>query len=470
MFGQPAAGGGAGQIGQGDYKIQSGDTLSDIAQKSGYGGDYNSLAQQNHIADPNKINAGDTINIGKPGGGGSASGGASSGGTPRASDSPSTNAVGGPLNQNSGGKAADDASAATNPTNSMTNPGLTTPPAPASNPAQTGSDAATPSTGTGGASLPKVDTSALGGSSGSSSGGTSADTSALSGASSGSSSDTSSIGGGSGGASSDTGSSGNDTSNKISSGIGAIGDVVNSVRGLIGGKYAVFADQADYDEWQKFAYPDAEYGPGAHKPFAGSGPRDHLEYSTSEEYADKARKKMDDVTDLGDATVYTSEEGYHPQASVNGGIRRAGKGATRHVEPVVVREQKPVKGGRQTIAHAPEFDDFDPYSRTAASFEDPYADVEAAAVRTAANGNDFVAEFQRNAGASIMSSGPSRQDNFDIAEAASGFLQRTAGRNYSLAEQAELIREGDIGGAGNLDSLDLRGTHYDESKHSIGLF
>lgn len=65
----PAAGGGADPIGAGSYTVQQGDTLSDIAQRSGYGGDYNSLAQQNSIADPNHIETGQSINIGTPGGG-----------------------------------------------------------------------------------------------------------------------------------------------------------------------------------------------------------------------------------------------------------------------------------------------------------------------------------------------------------------------------------------------------------------
>jgi LysM repeat protein len=68
--GAPAPGAGANDIGAGDYEIQSGDTLSDIAERSGYGGDYQSLADANNIADPDVINAGDTINIPGQGGGG----------------------------------------------------------------------------------------------------------------------------------------------------------------------------------------------------------------------------------------------------------------------------------------------------------------------------------------------------------------------------------------------------------------
>lgn len=66
----PAVGtpGGSSPITPGAYQIQKGDTLSDIAQRSGYGGNYQDLAKANNIADPDKIFAGDTINIGSPGG------------------------------------------------------------------------------------------------------------------------------------------------------------------------------------------------------------------------------------------------------------------------------------------------------------------------------------------------------------------------------------------------------------------
>ena len=54
----------AGSIPTGqDYTIKPGDTLAEIAQGAGYGGNYQALADQNSIADPNKINAGDTLKI-----------------------------------------------------------------------------------------------------------------------------------------------------------------------------------------------------------------------------------------------------------------------------------------------------------------------------------------------------------------------------------------------------------------------
>jgi hypothetical protein len=77
--------------------------------------------------------------------------------------------------------------------------------------------------------------------------------------------------------------------------------------------------------------------------------------------------------------------------------------------------------------------------------------------------SDIVRAFQANMGDTALGSGAGggggRYDDF--ASAAQGFL-RTAGRNYSMAEQSELIREGDKGGAGNLRSLDLAGTHYED--------
>lgn len=462
-------------IGQGEYKIQQGDTLADIAQRAGYGDDYNSLAQQNNISNPDLINAGGTLNIGKPGEGGQpaapAAPGAAQQQAPQATDSPNTNVPGGPLNQNSGGLGADAPAAAP----AAPTPAPAAPAAPGGDLSKgTNSAPGAPKDGLGTTSTPKVDTSAVPGGSpgGSNTTGTA---------------DTSVAGGGQGGAqtpapASDTGtpsattdsanqSSANDAMSQASEAIGTGMDMANSVMNMFGGKYAIFADQADYDEWQKFAYPhtaDGPYRPGEHQPFAGSGPQPPLEFSTSEEYADKARKNHDDVTDLEKHNV---EYDGTPRQS---GIKRAGRGATRHVEPVVVREQKPTQGGHQTIAaHDDGFADFDPFSRTAADFEDPY-EVESAAVRTAATGGDFVAEFQRNFGASIMNGGSGggggQFDDISSSPVYQAAMQRTAGRNYSPAEQAELIREGDIGGARNLDQLQLAGTHYDESKNSVGLW
>jgi hypothetical protein len=51
----------------------------------------------------------------------------------------------------------------------------------------------------------------------------------------------------------------------------------------------------------------------------------------------------------------------------------------------------------------------------------------------------------------------------DIASQAQGFL-RTAGRNFSMAEQRALEDEEHHLGARNLDGLDLSGTHYEDDE------
>lgn len=48
----------------------------------------------------------------------------------------------------------------------------------------------------------------------------------------------------------------------------------------------------------------------------------------------------------------------------------------------------------------------------------------------------------------------------DISDGANNFLARQAGKNYSLAQQAQLEQEEHYLGARNLDQLDLTGTHY----------
>ena len=78
------------------------------------------------------------------------------------------------------------------------------------------------------------------------------------------------------------------------------------------------------------------------------------------------------------------------------------------------------------------------------------------------DGSDIVAAFQRNAANSALGSGAGGGGAYSddaISQAAQGFL-RTAGRIYSLAEQQELMDEAHPQGARNLPGLDLRGTHY----------
>ena len=205
----------------------------------------------------------------------------------------------------------------------------------------------------------------------------------------------------------------------VNMGVGAGADIASGIGGALGGGglsglasgvgdaiqgiTSIFASKQDFDDWVRYAYPKVEgegdLEPHDH-PFAGSGYPGSLEFSTSEEYADEARRGMDDVTDLDQHDVEASMDKWQKQGSYD---------------------------------------------------------------EATDDSSDIVRAFQANLGETALGAGAGGgQGRFDdIAGAAQGFL-RTAGRNYSLAEQSELIREGDKGGARNLDSLDLRGTHYED--------
>lgn len=211
----------------------------------------------------------------------------------------------------------------------------------------------------------------------------------------------------------------------IASGVGdAVSGLMSGLGGILGAassSSSLFSSRQDFDEWVRYAYPagggddfDPETLP--HIPFAGSGNPGPLEYTTSEEYADKARAKADDVTDLGSGDLTKSMGKWQRQSAFDE-------------------------------------DDDGPYRQ--ASY-DAYDD-----------NSDIVRTFQAHIGETALGDGAGGGGRFDdLAGAAQGFL-RTAGRNYSLSEQSELIREGDRGGARNLDSLDLAGTHY-EDMHTLG--
>jgi hypothetical protein len=247
-------------------------------------------------------------------------------------------------------------------------------------------------------------------------------------------------------------------------GLSGIGSGISGLMNGLGGLTHLFgSNQAeDYRQWHLAAYGTeprtAAYPePGDHHPFNGSGWAGDLEVGSSED-AMKSHK-YEDVTNLND-TDYAGS----PEALRTGGINRVGYGPQRPpVVPEVISERRPTNRPK-TAGEVFEFDDGDPYSKTAADFADP-ADADAMAVRTAAAGGDIVAQFQASGGGAVNSTASSGHD--DIAGAASEFLQRTAGRRYSPAEQEALMREGDRGGARNLDELRLEGTHY--SMNSVGL-
>ena len=243
----------------------------------------------------------------------------------------------------------------------------------------------------------------------------------------------------------------------IASGIG------NAVSGIASGLGSIFSSRQDFDDWVRYAYPtgdgEGKLEPHTH-PFAGSGYPGPLEVGTSEDYADKARKKHDDVTDLGSHDVHTPMGDWQKQSS----RRMAGDGLKcRH------QNWEEYEPGTAECYDCGEIIPR-PYN--------PDETVEGLADRGSIHLNsvgystdddsDIVRTFQAHLGETALGAGAGggggRFDDF--ASAAQGFL-RTAGRNYSLAEQSELIREGDKGGARNLDSLDLKGTHY-EDMHTLG--
>ena len=227
-----------------------------------------------------------------------------------------------------------------------------------------------------------------------------------------------------------------DIASPIASGIG------DAIGGIASGLGSIFASKADFNDWVRYAYPadggdDFDPKTMPHIPFAGSGNPGPLEFTTSEEYADKARAKMDDVTDLGDGDLTTPMGDWQKQAG-----RGQHEWWNDPSHPMYV------------------------HPRDRAESVDELTDDEDGPYREAGIGystdddSDIVRTFQAHMGGGFDApTGGGRFD--DISGAAAGFL-RTAGRNYSMAEQSELIREGDKGGARNLDSLDLSGTHYED--------
>lgn len=161
---------------------------------------------------------------------------------------------------------------------------------------------------------------------------------------------------------------------------------------------------ASYGVGNQGAGPGGAFGqPGggnwADHPFAGSGPDPKFWYESSEDYVDAhERPRYEDVTDLGDDDI------------------------------IKYTKDKPQQGKK-------------------ASVEDP-----------------IEAFYKSGAADAIKGGGSSRGggsfSDDAIAANAQSFLMRTAGRNYSLAEQRELEDEEHHLGARNLDGLDLAGTHY----------
>ena len=251
----------------------------------------------------------------------------------------------------------------------------------------------------------------------------------------------------------------------VASGIG------NAVSGIASGLGSIFSSKQDFDEWVRYAYPAGggdDFDPDTlpHIPFAGSGNPGPLEFTTSEEYADKARAKMDDVTDLGDGDLTTPMGDWQKQAG-----RGQHEWWNDPSHPMYVHPRDRAESVDELVDEPSDFESHLRQSeqdrmrhpmRAAEDEDDPYH-REASVGYSTDDDSDIVRRFQAHLGDSALGAGAGggggRFDDF--SGAAQGFL-RTAGRNYSMAEQSELIREGDKGGARNLDSLDLSGTHYED--------
>ncbi len=270
----------------------------------------------------------------------------------------------------------------------------------------------------------------------------------------------------------------------IASGIGDMASgLMSGLGGILGSaspSSSIFSSRQDFDDWARYAYPagggddfDPETLP--HIPFAGSGNPGPLEIGTSEEYADKARAKADDVTDLGSGDLTKPMGDWQKQGAID----------PRDVHELMRLQERGLLepdtdhdwSEDESAAIKRHYRSGEDVDRIADLFpaEAQEVDEEGDTYRQASydgystdDSSDIVRAFQANLDNTALGAGAGGGGGGfdDIAGAAAGFL-RTAGRNYSMAEQSELIREGDKGGARNLDSLDLSGTHY-EDMHTLG--
>ncbi|AEQ20989.1 LysM-like protein [Rhodococcus phage E3] len=163
-----------------------------------------------------------------------------------------------------------------------------------------------------------------------------------------------------------------------------------------------------------------------HEPFNGSGPTDHHQMSTTED----ARDDWYEDPRLEEQEL--ADDSYEPDTSPGGT-------SDSDLDKYRLNKSSAVEDDDEDDEPGPEADDGD-------GDEDP---------------DYVVAQFQRSAAASSLMGGGSAAGggDGDIAGAANRFL-RTAGRNYSFAEQQALIDEGQPGAASNLSDLQLEGTHY----------
>lgn len=120
--------------------------------------------------------------------------------------------------------------------------------------------------------------------------------------------------------------------------------------------------------------------------------------------------------------------------------------------PPVNRHHAAMSMQAQHVAHDP----------TAASLMGEYRDPTPGSYQRTNDASDVVRQFQASMGGDSWASDytPTGAGGFDVSAGANQFLQRTAGRVFSQADQLRLEQESHVLGARNLDELDLSGTHY----------
>ena len=223
---------------------------------------------------------------------------------------------------------------------------------------------------------------------------------------------------------------------------------------------------SSYGVGNQGAGPGGAFGqPGggnwADEPFAGSGPDPKLWYESSEDYVDAhERPRYEDVTDLGDDDIIKYTKDKPQQGKKANSVRRHGA-AIHDFERFL-----------QSAEYAGEYLE-DPVGDFLNQAGNDYSDEELDKLYDFATqkfgsrkgSEDPIEAFYKSGAADAIKGGGSSRGGGSfsddaIAANAQSFLMRTAGRNYSLAEQRELEDEEHHLGARNLDGLDLAGTHY----------
>lgn len=225
--------------------------------------------------------------------------------------------------------------------------------------------------------------------------------------------------------------------------------------------------EGSYGVGNQGAGPGGAFGqPGggnwADEPFAGSGPDPKLWYESSEDYVDAhERPRYEDVTDLGDDDIIKYTE--KPQQK-KAWLDSPSPDWEEEMECGWCR--KPLAEDNKTgfcSRKCKRESDNDMRSLDEmGAWQNEQDKLDAEFLRDASV--DPIEAFYKSGAADAIKSGSrSGGGSFSddaIAERANQFLMRTAGRNYSLAEQRELEDEEHHLGARNLDGLDLAGTHY----------